>query len=112
MTGFPDMGEAFQEWSDATTFLVITKSLVDGDLVETPGTETAFDMLLYPMKAQQVAMKPEGQRSWRWMTGVSAYQLKIDDIVKDEDGVKYRVAGIEPYVKAGFYVYELTEAFQ
>ena len=111
MSGFPDMGDAFAEWSEATDFQLITKSVQDHEVREA-AEPVIFDMLIVPMRAQQVAIKPEGQRSWRWWTGISDYKLGIDDVVCDEDGVKYRVTAIDNYKVAGFYAYELTEAYQ
>ena len=108
---FPDMGDAFTEWSDATTFMLIDKTILDHKTIETK-KPVEFDMLLVPMKAQQVDRKPEGQRAWRWWTGVSEYELGIADEVVDEDKVRYRVQGKGNYKIAGFYAYELIEAFK
>lgn len=105
------MGEAFAEWSEATTFTLIDKTVVDHQIAETP-KPVEFDMLLVPMKAQQVDRKPEGQRAWRWWTGISEYELKIDDEVVDEDGLHFRVQEKDNYKIAGFYVYGLIEAFK
>ena len=107
---FPDMSDAFAEWSDARTCSLIKKDLIDGRVRESK-SEAEFDILIIPMRAQQIQAKPEGQRTWRWQTGVSATELAMDDRVRDGE-TEYRVMGKQDYRIAGFYVYDLTEDYQ
>jgi isopentenyl diphosphate isomerase/L-lactate dehydrogenase-like FMN-dependent dehydrogenase len=108
---FPDMGDAFSEWGDTQTVRVVTKTMQDHDVVEVKN-QIEIDMLLAPMRAQQVERKPEGQRAWRWWTGYSDHRLAIDDHVIDDEGTVFNVDAVNNYKIAGFYSYELHEAFK
>lgn len=108
---FPDMSETIAEWGEGSTFQKIEKITQDHQVVERR-TGAAFDGLFYPMSPQEVKVKPEGQRTWRWWTLVTPETLETDYVVVDASGIQYRVTEKEDWGSAGFYKYGLTEAYR
>ena len=108
---FPNMQDAFADWTLSTKFAIVEKSVVDFEVKETQ-LEYNIQGLFYPMKPQEILLKPEGQRTWKWWTLITLKLLKLDDIITDMDGKKYRVMAKYDYSNTGnFYQYELTQAF-
>ena len=108
---FPNMSEAFQDWQTATEFRKVTKTTTDFETVETT-EEDRFSGMFFPLDAQKIAFKPEGQRQWKWWGLLSVKQLALDDIVVDQDDKKYRVTAVKDWMAlAGYYEYDITEGF-
>ena len=107
---FPGFGTEFNEWMKQEKFIKVTKEVEDYELVES-GNTVEFTGLFVPMSAQKVALKPEGQRTWRWWTLITSQELSMDDVVINKE-VEYRVFGKEDYFEhIHHYNYELAEAF-
>lgn len=110
-SALPQMGEVLVSWFQNLTFDLITKTIVDYEVKETK-TTVSTKGVRQPMSAQQLAIKPEGQRSWRWETlhCLPDIKLKIDDIVIF-DGVEYRVMQKWNWPEYGYYEYHICEAY-
>lgn len=111
-SGLPQMGEVLPSWFQTMTFDVVTKSVVDYEVEEVLQTITTQGVR-QPMSAQQLSIKPEGQRAWRWETlhCLPDVKLKVDDIVIF-DGIKYRVMQRWNWAEYGYIQYEICEAYQ
>lgn len=108
---FPNMQDAFLDWQTRSTFSVVTKSLSNYQVSESKGAETSFDGLLYPQSAQQLAIKPEGQRTWKWWALISSKALALDTVIKDASSKEFRVMSVRDFSMAGFYEYDLVENY-
>lgn len=109
----PYLGGALKGWTAPTAVLVLTKTVVDHQSVETP-SEVTLDINWQPMPAVQVNRKPEEQRTWQWWTltvkGPHAL-LKIDDVVTIGD-LSFRIqSGVKDWRTSGVTVYEAIEGF-
>ena len=107
---FPDMGEAFSGFAERTIVKRITKSVVDFEVEDSEDREFC-DMFIYSMKAQAIILKPEGQRTWKWMNGVSTTELNLNDIIETDEGKKSKIMEKNDYFMAGYFLYDLTEKF-
>jgi hypothetical protein len=60
----------------------------------------------------QLAMKPEGERTWKWskLHTLPEPKLKLDDIVQIR-GIKYRVMVMADQSEYGFEEYDLQEDY-
>ncbi len=107
----PDMTAGLAGLLQPMTFVKVTKTNVDG-LVQEIENKVRTTATRYPMKPQEVALKPEGQRTWKWETllAVADLILKPDDIVKF-DGQPYRVMGKSDWKEYGFVQYDLAQDF-
>lgn len=65
-----------------------------------------------PLKVRELAIKPEGERSWTWLKLFCLPEVILAprDVVKIE-GVKYRVMGSKPWAAKGYMYYELVDDY-
>jgi len=107
----PDVSDVLPDWFQNLTFQLVTKSLVNYEVVETLVTIKTMGVR-QPMSAQSISIKPEGQRGWKWETihCLPDVKLKIDDIIIFDD-VKYRVMRRWNWSEYGYLEYEICEAY-
>lgn len=107
----PQMGQTILSWFQTIQFIQITKAVVDHVLYETE-TPTNFSGVVEVFTAQQLALLPEGQRKWKWISvwSTPALALSPDDIFKYLD-IKYRVMGKMDWSKYGYIEYHCCEDF-
>lgn len=107
----PNMGDALLNWFQPITFTQIVKSIVNYQDVETP-TNVSFLGVWQPLSPQDVLMKSEGQRIWKWFTVHTQIQLPLaPDDVLTYLGVQYRVKGKLDYSIYNFYEYHLVQDY-
>lgn len=108
----PDVSDVLPDWFQDMTFQVVTKDLEDYEVVENLTTITTQGVR-QPMSAQRIAIKPEGQRAWKWETihCLPDVKLNIDDIIIF-DGVKYRVMNRWNWAEYGYLEYEICQAYE
>jgi len=109
----PKMELAFAGWTSSITLKKITQTIVDGDRTETE-TNIIFDGVVQPLSVEQVNLKPEGQRSWKWLqihalTGVN--NLSVYDKIKYND-VEYKVMAINDYSLNNYVEYHIVKDYQ
>ncbi len=88
---------------------IIVKTPADFEVFEDTTGIVTFPAMLVPMKAREVNRKPEGERSWRWVSMWSTTKVEIDTVLQGPDGIEYRVQGITDWSQGGFYETDLTE---
>lgn len=110
----PDVSEALFEFADPVKFTRVVKTATDGVVVETPDgvlQSIPFMAVVEPISAQRLMVKPEGQRSWTWLTLWTTQKLKLDDLIVTADLKRFRVMSVADWSKAGYYFYEITQTF-
>lgn len=108
----PDVSSAIIGWFEPIRFLKITKFDVDGTIseVKTPVTGNG---VIQPLSLQELAIKPEGQRSWKWLqihTDASIV-LTTDDVL-EIDGENYRVMALFDYSRNGYREYHCGQDYK
>lgn len=95
------------------TFKQITKTVDATFQVIETATSLQFQGVVQPFTAQQLRMKSEGQRLWKWSTihALPVLSLKPDDVLIDQAGVQYRVMGKKDYSAYGYQEYEIIEDY-
>ena len=111
MTGFPEMYNEFSDWERSITYSAVTKTLINHEIVESAPVSVTISCLVYPAKAQELALKPEGQRTWKFWHMISKVLFNVDDIVTDDNGTQFRIMGKTDWTQAGFYNYDIAEGF-
>lgn len=111
-TGLPRLDSALLGWFYPLTLGRAQKTNVDG-LAQEIITAVQTRGVIQPLSARQLAIKPEGQRAWRW---ISCYCLPDvilapDDIVTI-DAIRYRVMAVYDFRMEGFMHYELCQDYQ
>jgi hypothetical protein len=107
----PDPSGALFSYFQPLTLKVLTKSLVNFQNVEVAVATNTMGVI-QPLTAQQLNMKPEGQRAWIWQNlyCLPGLVLKPDDVVIFQ-GTQYRVMNKTDYSQFGFLNYHLVQDF-
>ena len=107
----PQMRSTINGWFKPLDLVKVTKTTVD---FQTKNVETPLPArgTWQPFSTEQLKIKPEGQRSWRWfmMHTTTDVVLLTDDLVKKES-TKYVVMEKGNYDENGFVVYHLVNAY-
>ncbi len=110
--GLPNMEDAMYSYFQPMTFETVVKTVQrGGDVLEAP-TPVTFQGVWQPLSAQALAMKPEGQRQWKWfrLHAQVFLNLKPDDVVIYL-GTQYRVMARFDYVLYGYNEYHLVDDY-
>lgn len=103
----PDLMEVLGDFTVLIQFRIMGKGTDDFEVVEKMNDPITFRGVLAPLTAQQLSIKPEGQRSWRWWNLYTKRDLTLDWIITDMDNVKFRVMNRRHW--GSFLEYELRE---
>lgn len=108
----PDVSDAVQLFLQPMKMDLVRKEQVDGYTQETTKCLTGL-AVRQPFTAQQLAIKPEGERHWKWSTLHAEIDicLKLDDIVKIRD-VKYRIMERLDWTEYGYNEYHMVEDYK
>lgn len=111
-TGLPNVAGAMRSWFQPLVFTQVEKTVVNYKNVETV-TSLNFLGVWQPFTAQQLEMKPEGQRMWKWFMLHAEPTLALipDEIVYYQD-VRYRVMEKNDYQRYGYIEYHLVEDYE
>lgn len=111
-SALPNLAPAMAGFFQNMTFVRVQKRNVSG-LVQEVDVPVSARAVRVPMKAQEVALKPEGQRTWKWEKLYASPELILgpDDIVKF-DGQPYRVMGKHDWKEYAFVEYDLAQDFK
>ncbi len=105
----PDVSGALKDYFQPMVFETVAKSVSGFQVVEA-GTQIQFMGVLQPLSGRQLALKPEGQRAWTWLTlhADPVLTLKVDEVVIYL-GKQTRVMGKKNYELYGFVEYTLVQ---
>ena len=108
----PNVSGAVSAWGGVIDFVLVGKRQVDFKTVEALYQRTTYGTR-QPLSAQAVAIKPEGQRAWRWevLHIAPPAPFGLDDIVIFDE-VRYRVMSKKDYSKFGYLAYEIAQDYQ
>ena len=112
-SGQPQMNTTLQGWQNKITLIRITQNVVEGDLVATE-TQITFQGVIQPLSAEQLALRPEGQRSFEhlWIHAVaSQLNLETADKVKFNNKI-YKIIQKKDYGLNSFVEYMLIRDYE
>jgi hypothetical protein len=66
INGLPQMKAAFTNWKLPIQLIKLTQSTVNFQTVTTE-TIINFKGVIQPLKAEEIKLKPEEQRAWKWL---------------------------------------------
>lgn len=107
----PDVSGAMLDYFQPMTFGVVSKSIVNFQVVEEM-VEVTFQGVWQPFTERQLQMKPEGQRdlSWYWLHAEPGLILVPDQVVIYL-GKQYRVMTSKDYRLYGYVEYHLVDDY-
>lgn len=107
----PNVSDVILNWFQAMVFTIVTKTIVNFQLVET-GDDINFQGVWQPFSPQQLALKPIGERDWKWfMVHASPNLALTPDQVITYQGTQYRVKEKLDYTNYGYVQYNLIEDY-
>jgi len=105
----PNVRQALRGLGRPASFQIIKTEVKDHEATPSVVATTYINLVLQPQKARDIAVKPEGERRWRWFEGWSVDSLELGWTLVSEKGVRYRIMSTTDWSQGGYYHYELTE---
>lgn len=107
----PTMRSTLLGWFRQLELVKVVKKTVGVRTVEVEVPLPALGVW-QPLSAEELNLKKEGERSWRWFSITASTDLVLltDDIIA-RSGVRYRVMGKWDYTDEGFVTYHVINAF-
>ena len=106
----PYVSAAFRGWTKRREVWIITKT-VENFLTRQTAEIVTMDIMVAPLKPEEVRRLPEDQRAWKWfdvLVKASSRPLTVDcQIVVD--GIVYLIDSIQNWKEAGYRRYLATE---
>ncbi len=107
----PNVADAMYGWFQSLIFTRVVKTIVDYQAVETK-TNYSFYGVKQPFTAQQLMIKPEGQRKWKWFTVHAEITLiLVPDEIIYFGSENYRVMQKLDYKEYGYVEYHLVQDY-
>ncbi|MES2155470.1 MAG: hypothetical protein V4510_10080 [bacterium] len=108
----PNMRQALRGLGRRVSVQVIKQKVVDFEAVQDHRDLLRASVVLLPMPARKLMVKPEGQRSWKWWEGTSSVRLELGWFLRvDKDRRKvYEVMEVSDLSQARIYAYQFAEA--
>ena len=106
----PQVSGAFRGWTKRREVWIITKT-VENFLTRQVAEIVTMDVMVSPLKPEEVRRLPEDQRAWKWFNILiksSFRALTVDCLVK-VDNIYYLIDSIQPWSEAGYRRYHATE---
>ena len=110
----PDVSEVMNGWEVSMTANYVTQAVVDGAVVDTE-VNKPIKGIMQPLKAEEILLKDEGQRSFDW------YQVHVRDDVYGElfttqiliiNSVPYKIKAKKDWVLNGYREYHVIRDFE
>ena len=113
LSGMPQMAAAFDGWTTKINLNVVTQAVFDGFVTDVINTFT-FNGTIQPLRPEQIALKPDGQRSWEWLqihviTGTN--NLKTNDRII-YNGKEYKVMSVKDYSLNNYVEYHVVSDYE
>ena len=111
----PNMRSTMLGWMRPLTLGKVTQSTVDHQTMETY-TQIRTMGVIQQLSAQQLALKPEGTRTWDWrmIDCTPDVVLTTEDVIllpRAGQVVRYRVMAVGDFTQNGFAHYEIVNDY-
>lgn len=110
----PKVAVAFLDWTVDITLEVVSQINTKGFITNTT-SPLNFKGSIQPLEAEQIKLKPEGQRSWEWLqihvVSKKGFNLKTTDRVIHK-GKAYKIMFKDDYSSNGYVEYHAMEDYQ
>lgn len=104
----PDMSQTITGWFQKMTFTRVVRTVVNFEAAEVKTQYSAMGVI-QPMGSQQLSMKPDGERAWKWYTIHADTSLSLmpgENVVYL--GNEYRVMSSDDYDLYGYVKYDVV----
>lgn len=113
LSNMPQMDTTLQGWEVPLTLEKIYQDIVEGDKTETKELIN-FKGVWQPFSMEQLALLPEGQRSWsHYWVHIKASTVNLDTADKIIfQGKRYKIIERKDYTLNGFIEYHVIEDYE
>lgn len=110
----PDVSEVMNGWEVSMTANYVTQAVVDGAVVDTE-VNKPIKGIMQPLKAEEILLKDEGQRSFDW------YLVQVREAIYGElfttqiliiNSVPYKIKAKKDWVLNGYREYHAIRDFE
>lgn len=111
-SGMPQMNTTLIGWEQALELVKVVQSVIEGDL-STQYINVQFKGVVQPLRDEQLALKPDGQRSWEWIwihAVAGSLNLETADKVIFQNKT-YKVTSKKDYSLNGYVEYQLVRDY-
>ncbi len=113
LSGMPQMDQTLNGWEVPLNLIKVVQNVVEGDLV-TEEQKISFIGVWQPFSMEQLALLPEGQRSWsHYWVHVKASTVNLDtaDKIIFQDK-RYKIIEQKNYTLNGYIEYHVIEDYE
>ncbi len=108
----PQMATTLDGWMNPITLVRIRQTLVDS-VPQDNRTTITFQGVIQPLKPEEIALKPEGQRSWKWL---QIHVVSGSNDLANNDRIEYggdtfKLMGNKDYSLNGYIEYHAVKDF-
>lgn len=110
----PQMKAAFAGWFSTITLTQIAQVVNADGYMEEKETNIVFKGVIQPMSAEELMLKPDGQRSFEWLQIhclAGSLNLKTNDRIVYNTRI-YKVMSVKDYSLNNYIQYDIVEDFQ
>lgn len=111
-SGLPDVAGAIDVILQPTRAVIVQKQQIAGRTQEVP-IEISTKASVQPFTAQQLSIKPEGLRAWKWF---SIFCLRNADLKPGDafiiKGMRYKIMEKYDWSAYGYFKYDAMEDYQ
>lgn len=114
ITGMPQMEAAFAGWANDITLTVVTQTVQSTGFISNVENTINFKGVIQPLQPNQIALKPEGQRSFKWLQ-IHCLDRIINLNTNDRivyNGEKYKVMARKDYSLNNYIEYHVIEDYE
>lgn len=111
-SSMPQMNTTLFGWEQALELVKVVQSVIEGDL-STQYINVQFKGVVQPLRDEQLALKPDGQRSWEWIwihAVAGSLNLETADKVIFQNKT-YKVTSKKDYSLNGYVEYQLVRDY-
>ena len=111
-SGMPQMNTTLFGWEQVLELVKVVQSVIEGDL-STQNINVQFKGVVQPLRDEQLALKPDGQRSWEWIwihAVAGSLNLETADKVIFQNKT-YKVTSKKDYSLNGYVEYQLVRDY-
>lgn len=109
----PNVSSVLNGCLDPMSFVIVTKAQdpVTMEIVNTTRSVTTM-AVIQPLRTRELAMKPEGERSWQWYKIFALPDLMMKPSDQVTIGAEtFRVMGSRNWSSKGYMYYEIVDTF-
>ena len=113
--GLPYVSSALGAWSQWIEMFVVGKEIDEYNVIESRVPFRARG-IRYPMKAQSLMMRPEGERAWKWETLLvipTEQRLEVgDEVMFGADDTRYRIVAKRDWSEYGYIEFDMCQGYE